>query len=98
MLFHVTWQFRDSTEAGSRRSLQVFSNWQPPAGADFQGFFGFADGTGGVALIEVDSAETLARTTAPWVPWLSFVATPILPIDSSTAIAGEAVEFRDSVG
>ena len=97
MLFHVTWEFADTTEEGSRRSLAVFSKWQPPAGAEFKGFYGFADGGGGVAIIEVDSAATLARTTAPWTPWLTFTATPIVPIEESSAIAGEAIGFRDSI-
>jgi hypothetical protein len=98
MLFHVMWEFVDTTEEGEKRSLEVFSQWQPPEGADFHGFYGFADNTGGVAIIEVDSAATLARTTAPWVPWLRFTATPILPIEESTAIGAEANAFRDSVG
>jgi len=97
MLFHVTWSFVDTSEEGERRSLAVFGKWQPPAGAEFKGFYGFADGGGGVALIEADSAATLARTTAPWTPWLRFTATPIVPIEESTAIAGEAAAFRDSV-
>jgi hypothetical protein len=97
MLFHVIWEFIDTTEDGERRTLDVFSQWQPPSGAEFQGFYGFADNSGGVAIIEVDSAATLARTTAPWVPWLRFTATPILPVEESTAIGGEAVAFRDSV-
>ena len=75
----------------------MFSQWQPPAEAQFQGFYGFVDGSGGVAIIEVDSAQTLARVTAPWVPWLSFEVTPILPIEEATAIGGEAIAFRDSV-
>ena len=85
------------TEDGERRSLEVFRNWQPPAGAEFQGFYGFVDGTGGVAIIEADSAATVARTTAPWTPWLAFQVTPIIPIEEAVAIAGEAVGFRDSV-
>ena len=97
MLFHVTWTFTDQGEEAEKRSLAVFGQWQPPAGAEFKGFYGFADGGGGVAIIEVDSAATLARTTAPWQPWLRFAATPIVPIEESTAIAGEAVAFRDSV-
>ena len=97
MLFHVTWQFVDTSEDGIRRSLAVFEKWQPPAGAEFQGFYGFADGSGGVAIIEADSAATLSRTTAPWTPWLRFTATPIVPIEESSGIAGEAVGFRDSV-
>jgi hypothetical protein len=97
MLFHVLWQFTDQTEESERRSLGVFANWQPPEGADFQGFYGFADGTGGVALIEVDSAATLARTIAPWTPWMSFTVTPIVPIEESSVIANEGIAFRDSV-
>ena len=98
MLFHVTWQFISTDEESQRRSLAVFESWQPPSGAEFRGFYGFADGTGGVAIVEVDSAQTLARTTDPWTPWLRFQVTPILPIEESSAIANEAMAFRDSVG
>ena len=97
MLFHVTWQFTDTSEDDIRRNLQVFSKWQPPDGVQFQGFYGFADGTGGVAIVEADSGETLFETTAPWTPWLRFTATPIIPIEQSTQIATKAMEFRDSV-
>ena len=72
MLFHVSWDFIDTTEDGARRSLNVLAGWQPPAGAEFKGFYGFADGRGGVAIIEADSVATLTRTTAPWTPWLRF--------------------------
>jgi hypothetical protein len=97
MLFHVTWEFIDTSEDGIRRSLAVFSKWEPPAGAEFKSFYGFADGRGGVALIEADSAATISRTTAPWSPWLRFAMTPIVPIEESSAIAGDAVAYRDSV-
>jgi hypothetical protein len=93
----VTWRFVDNSEEGSRRSLAVFAKWQPPAGADFKGFYGNADGGGGVAIVEVDSAATLARTTAPFTPWLEFTATAIVPIEESAAIAGEAIAFIDSI-
>jgi hypothetical protein len=49
MLFHVTWEFIDTSEEGIRRSLDVFSKWQPPAGAELKGFYGFADGGGALA-------------------------------------------------
>lgn len=97
MLFHVTWDFTDQSEEGEKRSLNVFAQWQPPAGADFKGFYGFVDGTGGVAIIEADSAATIARTTAPWTPWLRFTVKPIVPIEEATSIGSEAVAFRDSV-
>jgi len=97
MLFHVTWQFIDTSEESQRRSLKLFESWQPPAGADFKGFYGTVDGSGGVAIIEADSAQSLARTTEPWTPWLRFEVTPIIPIEEAAAIGGEAVAFRDSV-
>jgi hypothetical protein len=96
MLFLVTWDFIDSSEAGQRRSLQLFSKWQPGPGK-FQGFYGFADGTGGAAIIEADSAADLAKTTAPWTPFLKFTARVILPIQEAAAINGEAVKWRDAM-
>lgn len=95
MLFMVSWEFVDTSEAGEKRSLEVFSRWQPPEGAEFRGFYGFADNTGGVAIIEVDSAATLARATAPFTPWLRFSAKAIVPVEESAAIGAEAIAFRD---
>ena len=98
MLFHVTWEFIDTSEEGNKRSLQVFQNWQPPAAAEFKGFYAFADGSGGVAIVEVDSHATLAKTTAPFTPWLRFAATPIVPMEESAVIGAEAQAFLDSIG
>ena len=97
MLFHVTWEMIDTTEEGQKRGLAMFSSWQPPAGAEFKGFYGFADGSGGAAIIEVDSEATLSRTTAPWTSQLRFKVTPIVPIEEANAIGAEAIQFRDSV-
>jgi hypothetical protein len=50
-----------------------------------------------VAIVEVDSAATMARTIDPWTPWLRFDVRAILPVEEASAIAGEAAAFRDSV-
>ena len=97
MLFHVTWQNRDASEQEMRRSLTVFAAWQPPPEARFLSFYGTVDGHGGVAIIEADSAQALARATAPWVPWLAFTVTPIVPMEEMAGIAAEAIAFRESV-
>ncbi len=94
MLFHVTWEFRDASEAGQKRTLQLFSKWEPGPGK-FQAFYGFADGGGGVALIEVNSAADLSKTVAPWTPFLKFTTRAILPIQESSRISGEAAAWRD---
>ena len=98
MLFHVMWEISDRSEEGQKRSLEVFQKWQPAAGADFKGFYGFADGSGGVAIVEVDSAQTAARLVSAFSPWMDFTITPILPIEEAVAIGGESIAFRDSIG
>ncbi len=94
MLFHVTWEFIDRSEGGQKRSLDLFSKWQPGPG-QFQGFYGFADGGGGVALIEAESAADLTRTMAPWTPFLNFTTRVILPVQETAKISGEAAAWRD---
>jgi hypothetical protein len=95
MLFHVSWEFIDNSEAGHKRSLQLFSKWQPGPG-QFQAFCDFADGGGGFALIEASSASDLAKTMAPWTPFLKFTARPILPIQESSEIGVAAAAWRDA--
>jgi len=96
MLFHVSWEFVDSSEAGQKRSLHLFSKWQPGPGR-FDAFFGFADGLGGVALIEAANATDLAKTVAPWTPFLKFTARVVLPIQEASQISGAAAAWRDSI-
>ena len=97
MLFHVTWDFIDATEERQRRHVALFAEWQPPAEIEFQAFYVHADYSGGMAIVEVDSSATLARTIAPWLPWLRFTAKPIAPVEQTMAIRREATAFRDSV-
>lgn len=97
MLFHSTWEFTDTSEEAIPES-RVLLAVAATRGFDFKGFWKFADGSGGVAIIEADSATTFARATAPFQPWLRFSTTPILPVEEAAAIAGEAVAARDSMG
>jgi len=96
MLFAVTWENIDTSEDGIRRLTDVFQAWKPTAGADFKGFYNYADSAGGIAIVEVDSAATMSRLTGPFIPWLAFTARPILPVEESVAVGHEAIAFRDS--
>ena len=96
MLFHVGWEFTDTSEEGEKRSLEVFARWSPPEGTDFQAFYGFADHTGGFAIVEADTLAALSQAMAPFLPWLRFTAKPILPVEESAAIAGSGIAFREA--
>jgi hypothetical protein len=95
MLFHVSWEFRDIGEAGQKRTLQLFSKWKPGPG-QFQGFYAFADGSGGVSLIEAASAADLAKTIAPWTVFMNFTTRVLLPIQESAEINAAAAAWRDA--
>ena len=95
MLFHVMWDLIDNSEAGQKRGLQLFAKWQPGPG-QFQAFYGFADGGGGVALIEAGSAADLAKTLAPWTPFLKFTTRAIVTIQETAEINTAAAAWRDA--
>ena len=52
------------------------------------------DGRGGFAVVETDDATLLARDTAIFGAFLDMTVYPVLDIQESARIAGEAVEFR----
>jgi hypothetical protein len=98
MLFGVTWVSRAGlTEERDKRTLKLFTNWQPPAGFEFKGFYDYVDGNGGMAIVETSSAETMLEVFAPWATFFEFTVKPIVPIDKSTPILQKAIAWRDSV-
>lgn len=97
MLFLVTWDFTDTSEEGIERSLAVFQNWKPPEEVEFRGFYGYADQGGGCAIVEAQDAVAIAKTTAPFIPWMAFTVRPIMPVEESAQVAGQALAFLKSV-
>jgi hypothetical protein len=98
MLFAVNWVNRSGgTEERDRRTLKLFTNWRPPEGFEFKGFYDYADGGGGVAIVETASAEVMLEVFAPWATFFEFTVRPIVPSDKSTPIIDKAIAWRDSV-
>jgi len=98
MLFAVTWSSRGNvTEERDKRTLKLFTNWKPPAGFEFKGFYDYVDGNGGVALVEATSAEVMLEVFATWATFFEFTVRPIVPTEKSTPIFEKAIAWRDSV-
>jgi hypothetical protein len=98
MMFAIAWENRaGATEENDKRTLKLFTNWKPPAGLDFKGFYDYADGNGGIAIAESNSAELLLEATAPWAAYFNFTIRPIVPSDKSPAIFEKAIAWRDSI-
>ena len=98
MTFGVTWVSRGTgSEDADKRTLALFSKWQPPAGVDFKAFYDYADGSGGLAIVETDSAEGLLETMAPWATFFTFTVRPLVASEKAAAIYGKMTAWRDSV-
>ena len=97
MLFHVVYTFRDAGEEGSERALRLFQNWQPPAGFEFKVHYQFADGSGGMNIVEAESAVALLQATGAFAPYMDFELTPIVTIEEGVAAGEEAIAFRAGV-
>ena len=95
MLFYVSWKQRAGQgPEEAEASLEVFSRWKAPAGLEFKGFYGRADG-GGFALIECASAEVLFEATAPWAgTYLDYEIVPVVEIEKAVELLNKAVAFR----
>jgi len=84
-------------EALDKRTLKLLASWKPPAGFDMKGWYDYADGSGGIAIVDVPSAEVLLEAVAPWSAFLTFSVKPLVSIEASTPIIEKGVAWRDSV-
>jgi hypothetical protein len=97
MLFAVIYTARDLSEDQEKRSLTLFTNWKPPSGYEFKAHYAFADGSGGVGIIEARSAAALLEAHAPWVTFFDFKTLPLVEVTESTPILQKVLKWRDSI-
>jgi hypothetical protein len=97
MLFAVLYTARDVTEEKEKRSLSLFTNWQPPPGYEFKAHYALADGTGGVGIVEANSAAALLEAHTPWGPFFEFRTVPVVEVDQAIPIFQKVNAWRDSV-
>ena len=98
MLTAIHWTPRGHGEDIEKRTLTLFKAWQPPNGVEFQGFWDYVDGDGGLAIAEVASAEAIYEAIAPWAAYFEFRVRPILASEQAVPIADAAIAWRDSIG
>lgn len=98
MLFAAVYKpVGDPSEEKQKRILQLFTNWQPPAGFEFKTHYFRADGNGGIAIVEAASAAALAEGIAPWAPFFYFEISPIVEATEGVPIFQRVNAWRDSV-
>jgi hypothetical protein len=98
MLFAVSYQVRaNATEESQSRALRLFAEWTPPEAYTFKAHYANADGTGGLALVETDSAAAALKVHGAWAPFFDFKLVPIVEIDQAVQIGFANVKWRESV-
>jgi hypothetical protein len=98
MMFAVTWVPGGSSgEDRDKRTLKLFTNCRPPESVQFKGFYDYADGNGGIAIVEASSAEALLETIAPWAAFFHFTMRPLVESERSAAIWQKGIAWRDSI-
>jgi hypothetical protein len=84
-------------EAREKRTLKFLTAWKPPAGFDMKSWYDYADGSGGLAIVDAPSPEVLMEAVAPWATFFDFSAKPIVPVEKSTPIFERGIAWRDSI-
>lgn len=99
MKYVVAWTSRDSgtTEADAKRSLSIFSKWNPSAGSTFHQFVGRVDGEGGFAVVETDTPTDILRDVSLFAPWFKYEVYPVVDIADVATVGAETIKIRDSV-
>jgi hypothetical protein len=94
-LVNFAWRPGAGSEADQARILSLFAKWQPPL--ELHEWSGFADGSGGMAIVETEDVDVLAGVSAPWTPWLDYTVRALVPIEQFGAVMSDAASFRSSV-
>jgi hypothetical protein len=98
MLFAVNYTTHPhGDEARDKRTFALLAAWKPPDGFDMKGWYDYADGSGGIAIVDVPSAEVLLEALGPWATFLVFSVKPLVTVQSSTPIFQKGIAWRDAV-
>ncbi|MGA9345956.1 MAG: DUF3303 family protein [Nocardioidaceae bacterium] len=98
MKYLVSWTPKaNSNEESQARSLQVFGKWSPSEGTTFHQFLGRVDAGGGYAVVETEDPTLIAHDMAIFGAFFDMSVHPVLDIQESARIGGDAIEFRMSV-
>ena len=102
MKYVLSWSERPGAgpseyEAAQKRILDVFGNWDTPAGLTFHQFVVRVGDWGGYAVLETDNlADIHAITTA--LAAFTFRLEPVIDVMDAVAIELEAMAWRETVG
>jgi len=99
MKYAMTWTNRlggsgKDNEEASRRGVELFSKWEPPADTTFHQFVARCDAEGGFAIVETDNPSGLLAETMKFAPFNVFHIYPVVDMDEWASAAQGGIDFR----
>ena len=99
MLFSVTYKRRSSYNDDSTRELiRRFMAWTPPAGVELRNHYHYAEGGGGIVILETDSAGAMFEGLTAFDSIIEYDIEPVLNVIEAVAIKMDVTEWVISLG
>jgi hypothetical protein len=95
MLFAAVYELRQPNEESAKRSLALFTSWEPPF--ELTAHWARADGNGGIAVFEADDASTVLEGVTPFTPFFEFTVTPVIDVQDAVPVYMKVNSWRDSI-
>jgi hypothetical protein len=77
---------------------ELFTSWSPPEGFDIKTQYNFADGFGGIVIVETSSVAAMYEAHVPWGPFVEWKTVPIVEVTEAMPISQKVLAWRDSAG
>ncbi len=98
MLFITNYRTRPGVSyEDTKRNLAMFGAWTPPDGFEMKAHYFLADGSGGLAIVETDSAAALLEGVMPFNDVLEFQPVPAVDVEEGVGVMMKASAWRDSL-
>ena len=98
MLFANIYTYKENLgEESAKRVVNLFTSWAPPAGVEFKSHYLFADGSGGVVIMEVSTPAAGFEGCTAWFPFMNQRIVPLVDIAEGVPISMKISAWRDSV-
>ncbi len=98
MLFANIYTWKENHgEESQKRVVNLFSHWTPPAGVEFKNHYLFADGSGGLVIMEVSTAAAGFEGATVWSPFMDERIVPLVDVTEAVPITMKVSAWRDSV-
>ena len=98
MLFANIYTYHQNLgEESAKRIVNLFTKWAPPAGVEFKNHYMFADGSGGLVIMEVSTPAAGFEGSNAWTPFMDQRVVPLVDVTEAVPISMKVSAWRDSV-